>query len=394
MTTPTQTRQPQAHPDLAYWLAVQHQAAQQEIANKTAAGLALLWGALQFNRLDDTTPAWLHGVTLQVEQKFRESEQVAFDFVQGTKWAMEPLSDPLKKIDTVFPTRDFQLAMRATGPGSVKQATGRAVAAPESVSKSLLSTLPPEVPRNDLNALVDDIMAFGKLNSTGAAVKFALNGGRGEVQQLVVVDARERIKNRKAIGWARFTEDSDSGPCYFCAMLASQGAVYYDSTSFDRSNNKIRDIGAPAAPKGVGQKYVAELLAKLDAREGKTRPARQRRAFLGDGPAKVHDHCKCTLRPVYSEKNGMDERANFFLDQWKDLEKNYRKLPEEKQKDGASSLQKFRAVYRRPPKYSENPAVNLAAIRKNRELVARELGTDSPHVKWWDRQIRAIEAAS
>lgn len=395
MTTPTQTRQPQALDDLAYWLAIQHQEAQQAIANSTAAGLALLWGVLQFANLDASTPGWLHGVTLQVEQKFRESEQAAFDFVQGTKWAIEPLSKPLKKIDTVFPTKDFQLAMRATGPATVKRGTQVAFAPPESDSDVLFRGFPPEVQQANLDRLANDLLGRGKLNSTGAGVKFALNGGRGEVQQLVIADARERIRNRQTIGWARFTEDSDTGPCYFCALLASQGAIYLDATSFDVANNKIRDVGAKSVPTVEdGQEYLAELLGKLDQRAARKGITGVRRAFLGDGPAKVHDHCRCSLRPVYREENSMDSRADFFLKQWNDRNKNYARLPESRRKPSATALQKFRAVYKRPDKYEATPAVSLAMVRQNRELVAQELGASSPHVRWWDRQIKALESAS
>lgn len=371
MTTPTQTRQPQALDDLAYWLAIQHQEAQQAIANSTAAGLALLWGVLQFANLDASTPGWLHGVTLQVEQKFRESEQAAFDFVQGTKWAIEPLSKPLKKIDTVFPTKDFQLAMRATGPATVKRGTQVAFAPPESDSDVLFRGFPPEVQQANLDRLANDLLGRGKLNSTGAGVKFALNGGRGEVQQLVIADARERIRNGLAIGWARVTEDSDTGPCYFCALLAARGATYLDATSFDVSNNKIRE--PVTSPRGNNRTT--------------------RRAFLGDGVAKVHDHCKCTLRPVYSKRSFRDPRAKYFERQYEQMFKDYPWL-KNPALGGSENLKQWRKVYKRPPSYDKNPAVNLAAVRKNREYVARELGADSEHVRWWDRTIRRLEAAS
>lgn len=368
MTQP-QTGQPKPLSDLAYWLAVQHQADQQQIADKTAAGLALLWGALQFDRLDETTPAWLHAVTLQVEQQFRESESVAFDFVQGSKWSVEPLSDPLKKVATVFPMKDFQIAMRATGPATVKRATQKAFAAPVGDSAGLAGTVAPEVPRPDVAAVRTDVMALGKLTSTGAAVKQVLNGGRGEVQQLVVIDAKERFKTREPIGWARFTEDSKTGPCYFCALLASQGAVFYSEGSFKQSNNMIRE--PVAKPRGNNRTM--------------------RRAFVGDGPAKVHDHCKCTLRPVYREVDSMDARAKYFLRQWKNM---HRDNPWLAKLEGTEDMKLFRKVYKQPPPYSERPAVNLAAMRSNRALVTQALGADSPHSKWWDRQVKALEAAS
>lgn len=345
MTTPTQTQQPQALSDLAFYLAVKHQQAQQEIASKTAAGLALLWGLLQYDKLDETTPAWLHAVTLQVEPQFRASEEAAFQFVQGTKWAIEPLSDPLKKVETVFPVREFQLAMRATGPATIKRGTQAAFQPPQSDSEALFRGVPPEVQQQNLERLANDLMAWGKLNSTGAAVSQTMNGGRGEVQQLVVIDARKRFKNRQVTGWARFTEDSENGPCYFCAVLASKGAFYLTSKAFDRSNAK----------------------------------------FVGEGTAKVHDHCKCTLRPVYRAEDKMDDRAKNFLSQWNESGKGMNLGYKEQ-------LKQFRRDYKMPARYDENPAVNLEDVRRNRELVARELGERSPHVKWWDRQLKQLEA--
>lgn len=363
--------QPTPLAELAFWLAVRHQDEQQSLADRVAAGLALLWRILDFARLDDSTPAWLHAVTLQVEQGFRESERLAFDFVQGQKWSVEPFADVLSPVETVFPVKDFQLGMRATGPALVKRGTEMAFAGPVGDSESLFRGVPQDVLDANLGRLADDLMARGKLASTGVAVKHVLNGGRGEVQEQVVVDARERFKNREPIGWARFTEDSENGPCYFCALLASQGAVYLDAGSFDESNSKMRDIAA-WMPLGDVQGEVAGLVNESGGE-------RRRRAFLGDGPAKVHDHCKCSMRPVYRVRDAMDSRAKFFLRQW--------------EKAPGSSLNEFRKVYRRPPPYAERPAVSLDVMRRNRELVAGVLGVSSPHVRWWDRQIALVESA-
>lgn len=376
MTQP-QTREPQALHDLAFYLAVRHQEEQQQIASRTAAGLAMLWSLLQFDKLDATSAAWLHAATLQVEQQFRISEQASFEFVQGTKWAVEPLSEPLRKITTLFPTEDFQLAMRATGPTSVKRATGIAFSAPVNYSEALSRLAVQNVPGEALNtqfvlnriteleaakerrdaaiAVVEnDAMAAGKVNSTGAGVKFALNGGRGEVEQLVLLDATERLKNRQVIGWARFTEDSGTGPCYFCALLASKGAVYLTDTSFSRSNSMIRE--PVQNPRGNNR--------------------RKRRAFIGDGPAKVHDHCKCTLRAVYTTEGKMDDRAKFFLEQW----------------SKSSSMKDYRANYVMPPPYEANPAVDLPAVARNRDSLAQSLGTDSPQFKWYDLKVSELQA--
>lgn len=378
MTQP-QTQEPQALHDLAFYLAVKHQEEQQRIADRTAAGLSLLWALLQYSKLDDTSGPWLHAVTLQVEQQFRISEQASFEFVQGTKWAIEPLSKPLKKVETLFPTQDFQLAMRATGPAAIKRATGNAFSAPVNYSEALSSLAQQNVPatgsgtsqwvlnrikeleaskarRDAAIAVVEnDAMAAGKLNTTGAGVKFALNGGRGEVEQLVLLDATERLKNRQVIGWARFTEDSATGPCYFCALLASKGAFYLSEEAFKGSNNMIRE--AVAKPRGNNR--------------------RTRRAFIGDGPAKVHDHCKCTLRAVYTKEGSMDDRAEFFLKQW----------------NASNGMKDYRSKYIQPPPYNPNPVVDLPAVARNRDRLAEAIGKDSPQFKWYERKFAELSSA-
>lgn len=330
---------------LLFWLALRHQEDQQGIADKTAAGLALLWRVLQFWRLDESTPAWLHGVTLQVESSFRLSEQAGFDFVQGSKWVVDPLSEPLVKVPTVFPVEDLQVAMRATGPATVKRKSRMAVTGAVDDSGRLSSVSGVNVPENVLQPLVDDLMAFGKKASTGVGVKFALNGGRGEVQELMTAEAESNPG--VAVGWARFTEDSATGPCYFCAMLASKGAVYVDVDSFKESSRKVRDV--VVNPRGNNRT--------------------SRRAFLGDGIAKVHDNCKCSLRPVFRVEDSFDWRADFFRDQWDSF--------------AGSDLADFRRIYQRPPPYVDAP-VDLGAVRRSRDFVAKRLGAGSVQARWWD----------
>lgn len=95
---------------------------------------------------------------------------------------------------------------------------------------------------------------------TGRGQKLAADAGREVVMEHVK-------KGDGPIGYARVV---DADPCPFCAMLASrglflmgedaQGAGLYKSNSFDLSNER----------------------------------------FVGDGKFKVHDHCDCTMEPVYS----------------------------------------------------------------------------------------------
>lgn len=308
-----QQQQPKSIPDLAAWLEYQHQQAQEAIASQTALGLAILWPILKFDDLDKTTTAWLHAVTLQIEKQFKASEDAAFAMVQGVKWAAEPVTDPLKQIVTTFPTKAAQQSMMITGPIAVK------------------AQMP--APR-------DDVMARADLGSTGAGVRTALNGGRGEVQSLVTADAVQRRRQSKVIGYKRVTDDD---PCYFCAVLASRGATYLSQSTFDASNKK----------------------------------------YVGDGIAKVHDHCKCSLVPVYSTADKYDDRAKFFKAQWDKATKNL---------SGNDAMNAFRKVYVPPPPY-ESPAVDLDAVRANREaLISSGFAAGSPQVRWYDQQISKLTA--
>jgi hypothetical protein len=102
-----------------------------------------------------------------------------------------------------------------------------------------------------------------------AAARHAGNASRDQVI------ASTRAGGR-AIGWVRVTS---SQPCFFCAALASRGPVY-DGESFDES----------------------------DAR------------FEGPGRHKVHDHCSCSLRQVYTRSTeewpALSQRLE---DEWKSL---------------------------------------------------------------------------
>lgn len=331
MADQQQQSQPKPLPDLAAWLVYQHQQDQQQLASKTAFGLAALWQILQFLKLDESTKPWLHAVTLQIEASFRASEKLAHEMVEGVRWSWIPEAEPLKLVENVFPTADVQVAMRVTGPIGVK----RALPAPEV-----------------------EAMGRGKLNSTGAGVKAALNGGRAEVQQLVIGDKAPRKDRRTVLGWARVT---DGNPCSFCALLASQGAVYLNDGAFDRSNSRPRDI----------KNSNGDVIAHRAFKDGKL-----------PSVVKVHDHCQCSLRPVYSVRDKMDGRAKFFLKQWNDMDASGL--------SPAEQVKEFRRVYVPPEPYRVAPPVDLNAVKANREALKTGLGASSPQVQFLDKQISKL----
>ncbi|QNO01034.1 capsid maturation protein [Mycobacterium phage CELFI] len=333
-----------AVPALAAWYATQHVERQEQIAATTAAGLALLWPIMNFGDLDGSTPSWLHATTLQIKMGWDESSEAAFEYVQQALFSSEPDATPPVKAAVSFPAQEIQTAMRVRGPVEVKRQVARAK---------------PEA----------EAMEAGKAKSEGTGATKATDGGRSEVLQFVQREAPRRLKQGRAIGYARKT---DNNPCYFCAILASQGAVFYKEDAFAVSNSKLRQVKwSSNSDKGA------------------------RRAFIGDGPAKVHDNCQCTMRPVFSEKDKWDERAKYFLDLWEQYGHGT-------YVDGKylSPEANFRRNYTPPPPYSadvldlsERRKI-IADVQKNRErLLARGFKADSPNVKFIDDSIKRLSIA-
>ncbi len=116
-------------------------------------------------------------------------------------------------------------------------------------------------------ALVDQFMTDSAGATGGAAVRHVLNGGREALRD-------GAMRDKLALGFVRVTK---AKPCYFCALLASRGAVYKED-SFDESNT----------------------------------------LFDGPGQVKVHDSCGCSVKPIYRREDFFAGRAK----QWDQLYKD------------------------------------------------------------------------
>lgn len=165
-----------------------------------------------------------------------------------------------------------------------KAATFRAQAAlgmvDEGVRKSLLSVGPYDymnkmaaIERLDVSplqqkALLAEAKTITSEKVAAAVVRHAQAGGRQTIYENAEKDA-------VALGWIRVTR---ANPCWFCAMLASRGIHYrsFKEGSFDMS----------------------------DAR------------FTGEGDAKVHDECGCSLKAVYSKDDHVLVNNEVFADLW------------------------------------------------------------------------------
>lgn len=135
----------------------------------------------------------------------------------------------------------------------------------------------------DLSAVMRDAGA----QAAGAADRDAQMGGRD------LLDAYARA-DRTVLGWARVTAPN---PCWFCAMLASRGAVYRSAWTarYRGSGARRRAVGADL-PQGW-EDWSPDRLAEWEASRGVNR---------------FHDNCHCTLIPVYSREDWIPPESQAF----------------------------------------------------------------------------------
>lgn len=118
---------------------------------------------------------------------------------------------------------------------------------------------------HDKQALIREANRATEVKLVGAVARHTQNGARETILRGVNED-------KVALGWVRVTRDK---PCYFCALLAGRGLQ-------------------------KGYVYSEDSFEESDAR------------FVGQGNAKVHDHCQCQIKPVYLKTDDYVDRAGFF----------------------------------------------------------------------------------
>jgi hypothetical protein len=111
----------------------------------------------------------------------------------------------------------------------------------------------------------------------------------GEVQRNVANGGREVMQNSvaadpQAVGWIRILGDN---PCAFCTMLASRGPVY-------KSRDTARAVGTD---RQTGQAIFSDRIDDFAA----------------------HQHCGCTVEPVYDETAPWPDKNQEALDRWNDV---------------------------------------------------------------------------
>ncbi|AYR03163.1 MuF-like minor capsid protein [Gordonia phage Octobien14] len=263
---------------LAAWLIGKHTAKQEEIADTVRNGVIRQFRSLDFNNLDRTQVPWIEATMPSVRWGYERSQQATSSFITDyRKMRLQEADDEDDGIDPVITAR------QADRIGAVD----RSVAAPFNEQKAavqLLTTGPARV-KKAMPTPESDAMAKGLKGAIGAAIQVAMDGGRG-------VAEGETRRDQKVIAWQRIT---DSNPCYFCALLAANGPV---ETRTIYRNNKAWNVN----------RRTKKAFVPNAAFEATGEP---------DNIAKAHDHCRCTLVPVYGNFH-VSEVAKEAAELWKE----------------------------------------------------------------------------
>lgn len=319
------------------WFAAQHARDQESIANNLAVALFPLWGIMRFTELDASTASWLPAVLPRVETAFFQSQRLSAVFnanVRAAELPLEPalvMDVPDVQFSEGVPRISFEMPPVDEPPG-VEQVR---VQLPEFSRDEVATSLTIEANYQTKRAMPGpeaELMRNALVRSSGAAVRQAMNGGRGVTNEVMRVD-------RRVVGFARVT---DNNPCAFCALLASRGAVY-GKGAFARSDS-AREADR-ANPKSTWAKNPE---AARDVPDGWT------------NVAKVHNNCRCHLRPVFANESRWDAAARHFLQLWEDRWKN----------SGETKQEAIDAVLSTNPKmsgYALSRAIDLRAFKRKLE---------------------------
>lgn len=327
----------------------QHRWDQDAVAADLVRKMYPLWSLQDFNDLDRTTPLWLSAVVPEVKTAYLQSQRLTAIYANDVRMASLPDEEPLamhipdaQVPDNVvhvnfdrslipdvaadpelqpaidfdeFPTADATVSLTITGNYGIKA----------------------QMPGPE-----DDLMQNARSNSAGAGVRHAMNGGRNAVNNVMRLD-------RRVIGYARVT---DVNPCYYCALLASRGAVY-GKGSFTDANNRFTPN--PDGPKGLPAGWI---------------------------PARTHDHCRCSLRPVYAKSQAMDDEAKFYRDQWDANTRKWFWL------DNKQQVEHFRKTYQ-PFDRPEPEIHDVREELQSRVQALSEAGhtRTTPQSMWAQRQL-------
>lgn len=318
-----------------------HSEDQESIANNLILALFPLGWMLNFEDLDRSSIMYTEAALPMIRTAYLQSQHVAAAFAANVRYASLATATPML---LVVPNVEVPLGVpndRFELPSIANVIPDGAIAFDEfpedDVRLSLLVEsnyhVKQQMPVTDSVTAMDN----ARVNTTGAAVRQSLKGARNVTSQILKFD-------RKVLGYARFT---DSNPCHFCALLASRGAVYGRHSFVDS------DAGFVANPKAV---EVPPEYLRI---------------------SKVHNNCRCTLRPVYSKATEFDADAKFYRSQWKAIfDEHGHKAPEEIVKEWRDQFTPFKR------KLADVAKLSDALRERESALLAEGFDPNSPQVRW------------
>jgi hypothetical protein len=254
------------------------------------------WVTVDVNNLAGTSQSWLDRAIAAVVAGHRASAGLANLYTERIRGLSLP-GEPWRPPATVTPNLEqIRKSLIYTGLAS----TAREIWRLEATARGDIDLdgfidieEAREIARQDqleaqqqMEARKRQLMQNAITRATGAAVRHVIEGGRDQIDENIARDPR-------ALGYYRTTKP---GCCSFCAMLASRGPVY-KKDSFDQSNAR----------------------------------------FEGPGNHKVHDHCGCGQRPIYSTEDPLPDQTAEFSDLWAQTSKGAR--------GNRDALNRFRREY-------------------------------------------------
>lgn len=348
----------------AAYLAARNSEDQEQIAAQLAVSLFPLWQIMTFRELDASTVLWLPAVLPRIRTAFLQAQRVQAVFTQNVRFATLPTEDPLpiRLPDVENPLTlspgAFELPEVTLDPGvepmPIFDEFDEAHVAESLTIEANYKT------KKQMPGPEEELMQKALVRSSGEAVRQALDGSRGVSENI-------RRRDRRVLGYARVT---DSDPCSFCALLASHG-LFYSADAFARNNPRRKR----------GRKSDADFIANPNAR--KDLPEK----WLD--VAKVHNNCRCTLRPVYSKAMGMDDAAKHWLKGWTKVTEANPFLSNDEH------LALFKQWHAQNP--YQGTQFDLHALEadladRRDSLLDAGFSPDSPQVKWAERSRRNLAA--
>lgn len=168
-----------------------HRLEQSRIAEDALRQALLSWALLRYHDVDASFPVFAQVMLSILADHKRRSAWAAANYLQAFR-SVEGVGGeaPLVLLEELS-RQQALTSLLVTGPATIKTATRKGLPEDEAMRLALAKTLK-------------------------AATRLVLQGGRDTIMETV-------RRDRQALGWARITRGQ---PCYFCAMLASRGAVY------------------------------------------------------------------------------------------------------------------------------------------------------------------------